>query len=151
MFTRRATLGLFALTPLALTLTPRAALAREPEVFQNPVAINAIDPVAYFTDQKPVAGSSQHIVSWKGADWHFATDENASLFLTDPKKYAPLFGGYCAYAASLGYLAPTVPEAWTIYEDRLYLNANLRAQELWRQDIPGNITKGRANWPAVLG
>ena len=60
-------------------------------------------------------------------------------------------GGYCAFAASKGYLAPTIADAWTIHEDRLYLNFNLRAQELWRADIPGNIAKGLANWPGILG
>ncbi|MCP9483128.1 YHS domain-containing protein [Shimia sp. CNT1-13L.2] len=151
MLTRRAALGLFAAAPAALTLAPHAALAREPEVFQNPNAINGYDPVAYFTDGKPVKGNSAHKVSWNGADWHFASAENAKTFKAAPETYAPVFGGYCAYAASKGYLAPTKPEAWTVYEGKLYLNANLRARELWLQDIPGNIAKGHANWPAVLG
>lgn len=151
MHTRRAALGLFATAPLAYTLTPHRASAREPEVFQNPIAINGIDPVAYFTDQKPVKGSGANIVDWNGATWHFATAQNAAKFEANPEAYAPRFGGYCAYAASKGYLAPTIPEAWTIHENVLYLNANLRAQELWRQDIPGNIKKGIANWPGILG
>ena len=58
-------------------------------------------------------------------------------------------GGHCAYAMSKGYIAPTVPEAWTIYEDRLYLNFTLRARELWLQDVPGNIALGDANWPKL--
>ena len=128
MLTRRATLGLIAVSPVAYAIAPRAALAREPEVFQNPAAINGHDPVAYFTDGKPIRGSEEHTVSWKGAKWHFATTGNADAFKADPENYAPLFGGYCAYAASLGYLAPTVPEAWTIYEGKLYMNASLRAR-----------------------
>ncbi len=151
MLTRRAALGLFAATPLAYALTPHRALAREPEVFQNPEAINGYDPVAYFTEQKPVEGSPANLVDWNGATWRFASAQNAAKFQANPETYAPRFGGYCAYAASKGYLAPTIPEAWTIHEDVLYLNASLRAQELWRQDIPGNIEKGLANWPGILG
>lgn len=151
MLTRRATLGLFALTPAAYALAPRAALAREPAVFQNPNAINAIDPIGYFTDAAPVPGLAEHAVMWNGAAWHFASAENAALFEADPEKYAPVFGGYCAFAASRGYLAPTIPEAWTVYEGKLYMNANLRARELWLQDVPGNIAKGLANWPGILG
>ena len=151
MLTRRATLGLLAAAPLAYALTPHRASAREPEVFQNPTAINGYDPVAYFTEQKPVKGSGANTVDWNGATWHFASAQNAAKFEANPETYAPRFGGYCAYAASLGYLAPTVPEAWTIHEDVLYLNASLRAQDLWRQDIPGNIKKGIANWPGILG
>ncbi len=151
MLTRRASLGLLALAPTALALTPRAALAREPEVFQNPVAINAIDPIGYFTEAAPVPGLAAHAVTWNGATWHFASAENAARFEAEPETYAPVFGGYCAFAASRGYLAPTLPEAWTVYEGKLYLNANLRARTLWLEDVPGNIARGLENWPGILG
>ena len=151
MLTRRATLGLITLAPAAYALTSRAAFAAEPEVFQNPIAINAIDPIGYFTDAEPVAGLAEHEVMWNGAAWHFANADNAAKFEADPETWAPLFGGYCAFAASRGYLAPTIPEAWTVYEDKLYMNANLRARELWLEDVPGNIAKGLENWPGILG
>lgn len=150
MLTRRHTLVLLAATPAALTF-PNVAMAQEPKVFQNPIAINAIDPVAYFEESKPVPGSADHKVDWNGAEWHFASRRNAMTFKADPEAFAPVFGGYCAFAASRGYLAPTIPEAWTIHEGKLYLNANLRAQELWRQDVPGNIAAGIKNWPGILG
>lgn len=133
-------------------LSPTLAQAREPEVFQtNGIAINGTDPVAYFKTSQPDSTGNAHKVLWKGAEWQFDSQQNADAFLANPNAYAPAFGGYCAFAASRGYLAPTIPEAWTIYEGKLYLNANLRARELWLQDIPGNIAKGKANWPAILG
>lgn len=150
-FNRRAILGLFAATPVAYALTPTMAAAREPEVFQNPLAINGADPVAYFTDRKPVIGDAAHSLTWNGAEWRFASAGNRALFEANPETYAPVFGGYCAFAASRGYLAPTIPEAWTVHEGKLYLNANLRARELWLQDVPGNIEAGLANWPGILG
>ena len=151
MLTRRNTLGLLAVTPAALTMLPSVAMAKEPSVFQNPVAINATDPVGYFEQEKPIPGSAEHTINWNGADWHFASSANAAKFEADPETYAPVFGGYCAFAASRGYLAPTIPEAWTIHDGKLYLNANLRAQKLWREDIPGNIAAGIKNWPGILG
>jgi YHS domain-containing protein len=151
MLTRRNALGLLIAAPAVLTLYPGKAIAREPVVFQNPVAINAIDPVSYFDQQKPIAGSVNHKVNWKGAEWRFTNAGNATKFAADPDAYAPVFGGYCAYAASRGYLAPTIPEAWSIYDGKLYLNASLRAQKLWRKDIPGNIAAGHRNWPGILG
>ncbi|MCA2011455.1 YHS domain protein [Cereibacter sphaeroides] len=155
MLTRRtllsAALAPALLAPAVIILRPSPAQAREPEVFQNPIAINGIDPVAYFSAGGPVAGIAAHGVSWNGATWHFASPENAEAFRQSPATYAPVFGGYCAYAASRGYLAPTVPEAWTIHEGRLYLNASLRARTLWLRDIPGNIAAGQANWPGILG
>jgi len=151
MLNRRAALGLFALAPVAFALAPRPALAREPDVFQNPTAINGIDPLGYFDTQAPVPGLAAHTVMWNGAEWRFASAANAVRFTANPEAYAPVFGGYCAYAASLGYTAATIPEAWTIHENKLYLNANLRARELWLRDVPGNIAAGLRNWPGILG
>lgn len=148
-FTRRTVMTGLAATGL---IAPTTAWAREPEVFQTDgVAIHGTDPVVYFTEGKPDSMFNAHRANWNGAEWHFTSAENAEAFIADPEAYAPVFGGYCAYAASLGYLAKTVPEAWTIYEGKLYLNASLRARELWLQDIPGNIAKGHANWPGILG
>ncbi|MEM9048813.1 MAG: YHS domain-containing (seleno)protein [Pseudomonadota bacterium] len=148
---RRTILGAFAAIPL-VGLTARHARAREPETFQiDGLAIRGVDPVAYFAGNGPVEGSADYALSHNGAEWRFASADNRAAFEADPEKYGARFGGYCAYAASKGYLAPTVPEAWTVYEDRLYLNASLRARTLWLEDIPGNIAKGEANWPGVLG
>lgn len=130
----------------------RPALAREPEIYaENGVAIDGSDAVAYFDGNGPVAGSQDHAVDWNGAVWQFGTADTAAAFQADPTVYAPQFGGYCAYAASRGYLAPTIPEAWYLHDGKLYLNASLRARELWLRDIPGNIAKGEANWPGILG
>ena len=104
---------------------------------------------AFFTMSKSVQGSADHALNWNGVTWHFASGENRQMFERNPDKYAPQYGGHCAYAMSKGYIAPTVPEAWTIYEDRLYLNFSLRARELWLQDVPGNIALGDANWPKL--
>ncbi|MBS0122901.1 YHS domain-containing (seleno)protein [Thetidibacter halocola] len=149
--TRRHALRLAMATP-ALLITTRPALARESEIYQEGgIAIDGSDAVAYFAGNGPVTGDAYHKVDWMGAIWQFANAENAAAFAATPEAFAPQFGGYCAFAASRGYLAPTMPEAWTLYEGKLYLNANLRARELWLQDVPGNIAKGEANWPGILG
>lgn len=146
----RRTFSALALATPALWLA-RPALAREPEIYQEGgIAIDGSDPVGYFTTNGPVAGGDVTL-DYKGATWRFADQGSADAFAANPTAYEPAFGGYCAFAASRGYLAPTTPEAWTIYEDRLYLNANLRARELWLEDVPGNIAKGEANWPGILG
>jgi len=150
LLTRRSTLGLVLAAP-ALALSSKTAFAAEPEIYAEAgIAIDGSDPVAYFAENGPVPGAA-HSRDWKGATWKFTNAKNADAFAADPMAYAPQFGGYCAYAASKGYLAPTTPEAWTVYEGQLFLNASLRARELWLQDIPGNIAKGRANWPGILG
>ncbi len=151
MLTRRATLGLFATAPL-VTFAATRARAAEPAIFNTDgIAINGIDPVAYFTESAPVDGNPEITLDWMEATWQFASEENLVMFEAEPETYAPRFGGYCAFAASRGYLAPTIPIAWTVYEDRLYLNANLRAQELWLGELPDVIAAGEENWPAILG
>jgi hypothetical protein len=133
-------------------LRPLAARAAEPPIFQRDGrALGGTDPVAYATDGAPVAGDPAHGLDWSGARWTFATAANRDAFAAEPHRFAPAFGGYCAFAASRGYLAPTIPEAWAIHEGRLYLNASLRARELWLAQLPGVIAAGEANWPAILG
>lgn len=114
------------------------------------VAIEGTDAVAYFTEGKPVKGSSEFAHRWKGAEWRFKTAANRDAFAAQPEKYAPRFGGYCAWAVSQGYTAGIDPEAWTIHAGRLYLNYSKDIQAKWSQDIPGNIAKGEENWPKVL-
>lgn len=150
MLTRRSLLATAATLPVAALLAG-PAIAAQPEVFATgDVAINGYDPVAYFTDAKPVLGNAALSSVYNGATWHFASADNKASFDAEPARFAPQFGGYCAYAVSKGYTAPTDPNAWSVHDGKLYLNYSLRARDLWSQDIPGNITKGNANWPAVL-
>ncbi len=116
----------------------------------NGVAIDGTDPVSYFRQAQPIAGSAELSYDWNGATWLFSSEENRDLFVADPERYAPQYGGFCAWAVSQGYTAPTDPDAWTIVDGKLYLNFNQRVQRTWEQDIPGHIQNANANWPAVL-
>lgn len=151
MLTRRMTLGLLA---ASTTLLATRLHAMEPSVFQTEtIAINGADPVAYFglaEDADPIIGSAEHALDWNGATWHFATAENRAIFEADPEAYAPAFGGYCAYAASRGYVATTVPEAWSVRDGRLFLNFSTRVRRIWLRDVPNIIAAGDANWPGIL-
>ncbi|HTJ77481.1 MAG TPA: YHS domain-containing (seleno)protein [Rariglobus sp.] len=114
------------------------------------VAIKGYDPVAYFTDGKAVKGDSDYSFEWNGAEWRFASAAHRDLFKANPVKYAPQYGGYCAWAVSRGYTAGIDPEAWKIVNDRLYLNYSMKVQKQWAEDIPGNISKAEENWPKIL-
>ena len=117
--------------------------------FLGGTAIEGYDPVTYFTEGKPVEGSSAHTYEWKGATWKFASRENRDSFAASPRKFAPQYGGYCAWAVSQGSTASIDPEAWRIVDGKLYLNYSKSIQKRWVQDIPGNIAKGDANWPKI--
>lgn len=150
MFSRRHFLALGAATPIA-ALAPLPALARKSYVFNtHDVAINGYDPVAYFTEGAPVAGMMKHAVKWEGVMWVFSSMANEEAFMANPRAFAPQYGGYCAYAMSKGAIAPTEPDAWTIHNDRLYLNYNTGVRDIWREDMVANIELADGNWPAAL-
>jgi YHS domain-containing protein len=115
------------------------------------VAVGGYDPVAYFTDGKPVAGSKDITLEHEGATWRFASEANREAFKADPAKYAPQYGGYCAYAVSQGYTAKGDPNAWSVVDGKLYLNYDLNVKKTWEKDTAGYISKANANWPGVLG
>jgi YHS domain-containing protein len=114
------------------------------------LAVSGYDPVSYFTEGRPVEGVAAHETEWNGARWRFASAEHKALFEADPERFAPRFGGYCAWAVSQGYTASSDPLAWKIVNDRLYLNYNLEVQAMWEKDVPGNIVKADGHWPKVL-
>jgi YHS domain-containing protein len=114
------------------------------------VAIKGYDPVAYFTVSKPLMGKNDFMFTWKGAKWKFSSEENKKLFMKNPEKYAPRYGGYCAYGVAVNDLFDIQPEAWTLVDGSLYLNKNLEVRDLWRKDIPGNIKKADMNWPGLM-
>ncbi len=105
----------------------------------NGIAIRGYDTVAYFTQSKPVEGTDQYATEWSGATWKFSSQENLDLFLADPEKYAPQYGGYCAYGVAQGNLVKIEPEQWTILDDKLYLNYNAKLNKAWKKDTSGYI------------
>jgi YHS domain-containing protein len=113
------------------------------------LAIDGYDPVAYFTENRPVKGNSQFRFEFGGAKYRFASAANRDLFAKDPQKYVPQYGAFCAYAVSRGYTADTDPLAWKVVDGKLYLNYNAGAQNEWEKDVAGNIKKGDANWPGL--
>jgi YHS domain-containing protein len=115
------------------------------------VALKGYDPVAYFTQNRPVQGNAEFEYLWNGAKWHFASQEHRDLFRADPEKYAPRYGGYCAYAVSQGKTADIDPDAWTIFEGKLYLNLDKDVQKLWEKDMKEYIRKADENWPQMQG
>ncbi len=128
----------------------RAAEAPVYTGFLSSLAVNGHDPVAYFTEGRPVEGSSAFESEYNGATWRFASAANKAAFDAEPAKFAPQYGGYCAWAVSQGYTAKGDPANWRIVDGKLYLNYNTEVQRTWEQDIPGNIGKADGNWPKVI-
>ncbi len=114
-------------------------------------AVEGYDVVAYFTEGKPVKGARAYSYDWKGATWRFSSAAHRDLFAANPAKYAPQYGGFCAYAVSQGATAGIDPTAWKIHDGKLFLNLNAEIQARWLEDVPGYVAKADAHWPALSG
>ena len=147
---RRHILALAAAAPALALFGAAARAGTAPYYNDGGVAIDGSDAVACFTQGQPVEGSAAFSHDWGGVTWRFANAANRDTFTAAPEKYAPQYGGYCAYAVSEGYTASTIPEAWHIVDGKLYLIFSKRIQRRWERDIPGHITSANGNWPAVL-
>lgn len=150
--TRRTLLGAGLVGVAAAAAQLAEARARTPAVYQdrNGVAVDGTDVVAYFTQGRPVRGSAEFTHRWNGATWRFSTSANRDAFAADPARYAPQYGGWCAWAVSQGYTASTVPEAWTIVDGRLFLNYSRRIHRTWARNAAAHIAAADRNWPAIL-
>lgn len=126
------------------------AKAQKSEIFApGGKAIKGYDPVAFFTESKPVKGADSLSYQWKQATWLFASRKNLEAFKSDPDKYAPQYGGYCAYGLSQGHKAPTQTDTWTVVNDKLYFNYNSKVKELWVKDQQSLIKVADEKWPAL--
>lgn len=110
------------------------------------VAIRGYDPVAYFTRGKPVKGDRTHSAQWQGATWLFSTEEHKQLFVGDPEKYAPQYGGWCAFAMARGKKVDIDPNAWKIVDGKLYLNYSQPTQKFWEKQMQQDIELADENW-----
>jgi YHS domain-containing protein len=114
------------------------------------VAIQGYDPVAYFTENKAVKGNPKIQSEHDGAKYFFASAEHKAMFDADPAKYAPAYGGYCGYAASIDRLSPVSPEWFQIVDGKLILQHNKKAFDLFNKDLKGNIVKADEFWPGLV-
>ena len=104
------------------------------------------DPVSYFKDGGPIRGNGYHTATHNGGTYLFANKENKELFISDPEKYAPQFGGYCAYGVAVGKKFYSDPTIWKITNGRLYLNLDENIQKKWNKKMNAYISKADSNW-----
>ena len=139
----------FSISLLALLLTT-AGYAQDIQFYNTKGnAINGYDPVDYFLQNKAVEGTDSYSTDWSGSKWKFISQANLDSFKIAPEKYAPQYGGYCAYGCSENHKAPTDPNEFTIVGNKLYLNYSLKVKEFWLKDTTGKIKAADGYWPAL--
>lgn len=128
-----------------------AGSAHAGEFFEKEgVAIRGYDAVAYFAEGKAAKGAPEYMAAYKGSTFHFTSAANRDAFIADPAKYAPQYGGFCAFGMAGGYKAAIDPAAFRVIDGKLYLNYNAAVQAKWAADIPGYVGKADARWPEVM-
>ena len=134
------------LSTLIIILSGCTSVASKPTFKTESGAIRGYDPVAYFTEERPVEGSAEFNYEHNGATWHFASQKNKELFENNPENYSPQYGGYCAYGMANGFVVSSDPNAFTLVDGKLYLNYSLSVRKTWLKDIPGYIKQADENW-----
>jgi YHS domain-containing protein len=112
-------------------------------------AISGYDPVAFFVASGPVKGVDSLAYNWKGSVWLFANRQDLRSFSANPEKYAPQYGGYCAYGAAQGHKASSEIDTWTVVNGKLYFNYNAKIKGLWVKDQQEMIRTADKQWPAI--
>jgi len=136
---------------VALIAVVEVALAgpAEANVDRDGLGLRGYDPVAYFNEGRAVPGKLEFSAAFASVTYRFASPANRDAFNADPGKYAPQYGGYCAFGAALGKKFDGDPNVWSIVDGKLYLNLNADAAKAWNKDIPGNVARANAKWPRI--
>jgi YHS domain-containing protein len=139
------------LTILVLGINHAQAASAIYKTFFGSKAIGGYDAVAYHSSQQAVKGSKHHILRWKGANWFFSSAKNLAAFKAEPEKFAPQFGGYCAWAvAEKNQLVKIDPTVFDLVDGKLYLNYNQDTQRKWRADRSGMIHRGNVHYGKLI-
>ena len=147
---RNNTINIWSLAVLLVLVSFLVSCSRNSDLSANTIpetnAISGYDPVAYFTESKPVPGNEDFFYVWNNSKWLFSSQENMELFKKNPGQYAPQYNGYCAFAQSRNDCVAVNPEAWAIVDGKLYLTYNLDIKNAWIQDKENYIVKADRNW-----
>jgi YHS domain-containing protein len=134
-----------------LILASAPAFAKDlVNVDKEGLALQGHDPVAFFTDGRPVKGDPAITAKHRGATYRFTSAASREAFAKEPDRYAPAFGGFCAYGLSQGYTAPIEIGTWQIVEGRLLLNYNASVKKKFDADRAGLLKKADSNWPGLV-
>jgi hypothetical protein len=113
-------------------------------------AVSGYDPVAFFTDSKPTIGSPLISATYQGAVYYFATEDHRKLFEQDPARYAPQYGGFCAYGVGQNALVPVDISTWQVRNGKLYLNLNAEVLKKFNADFGGSVARAEKYWPGLV-
>lgn len=133
----------------ALVFGTLSFAANNSEVDANGVILAGHDAVAYFTQNAAVEGKAKYTAVHNGAIYRFSSSANRDTFGANPGKYAPQYGGFCAYGAALGKKFDIDGKAFEVVDGKLYVNKNLDVYETWVEDKADNIDQADKQWTSI--
>ena len=137
------------LPAVALLVAVMATPVFGKDVTHSTPGLSGYDPVSYFTEGTPQRGSGYHVADYQGVTYAFTSKEHKEMFQSNPEKYAPAYGGWCAYGVAVGKKFVADPEVWKIVKGKLYVNLDRDIQSKWNEDIPGHIKTADGNWTEI--
>ncbi len=111
--------------------------------------VQGYDLVSYHVEKRPLKGNGHFVSVHDGVTYQFVNKQNKALFDSNPGKYLPAFGGYCAYGVSVEKKFVGDPEVWRVVDGKLYLNLDANVQDEWFKDVPGHIKNANSNWTRI--
>lgn len=139
--------ALLSIIVLAVAIAHSAELVN---VDKAGLALQGYDPVAFFVEGKAIPGNPAITASHQGAIYRFSSEQHREAFGKDPNRFAPAFGGFCAYAVSRNQTAPVEIGTWQILHDRLVLNYDAKVRTLFDAEREENLKKADMNWPSLM-
>ncbi|WP_370979401.1 YHS domain-containing (seleno)protein [Agaribacterium sp. ZY112] len=133
----------------AFSFSSLASAGADTETDSNDVILAGHDAVAYFTENKPVLGSAEYTATYNDAIYRFSSAKNRDLFSANPTKYAPQYGGFCAYGTTFGKKFEIDGKAFEVVDGKLFVNKNVSVYEAWKKDVPTHISQANKEWPAI--
>lgn len=144
---------LFNIKPIiaaaAIVFAGSAFAGVDTETDDNGVILAGHDAVAYFTEGKPVVGSAEYTAVYNDAIYRFSSAENRDSFRLEPQKYAPMYGGFCAFGTTFGKKFEVDGKAFKIVGGKLFVNKNMEVYEAWNKDVPTHIVEANEAWPEI--
>ena len=136
---------------LAVSLIASGAVfaGADTETDENSIILAGHDAVAYFTEGKPVLGKMNITAVYNGAIYRFSSTGNRDMFVNNPSKYAPAYGGFCAYGTTFGKKFEINGKAFEIVDGVLYVNKDESVYKAWAKDIPTHIVEADEEWPEI--
>lgn len=110
------------------------------------LALRGFDPVAYFELGEPRRGRPEFAAKWRGVQWRFMNDQHRRLFLENPNRYAPKYGGFCAHTMADGVFVPGNPLYWQIVDRHLYINCGANVHRAWQMQRLERIRAADKHW-----